>query len=196
LTGIAICTITEIHFSMTGFTHGLLATIGTGCYQISVATEQSAHKVNGLQALQWMGPHCALMFALLIPVTDDLEALAAYEMTWEAFISIGISCLIAFAINVSVLFIIGRASPLTFQVVGHLKTTLVFVFGFVIMKETIVLKNIFGIFVAFVGMVWYTHLQSNRSPAPSPSETTKESDIHAIHGDTELRKQDKPVDNS
>ena len=58
---------------------------------------------------------------------------------------------------------IGRTSPITFQVVGHLKTCLVLVGGYVLFTGKHIHKrqlqnNIVGVSVAMVGCVLYGHI--------------------------------------
>eukprot|EP01013_Petalomonas_cantuscygni_P030166 TRINITY_DN5609_c0_g1_i2.p1 TRINITY_DN5609_c0_g1~~TRINITY_DN5609_c0_g1_i2.p1 ORF type:complete len:329 (-),score=72.20 TRINITY_DN5609_c0_g1_i2:752-1738(-) len=159
LLGVGITSVTDVSLNFWGLMHGVLATLGTAAYQILVGTEQKRFGVHGLQVLLWMGGPTSLLFATTIPLTDEVAALTEFHMTWTTLGYILTSCAIAAAVNVSVFFIIGRASALTFQVVGHLKTMLVFLFAFVVLHEPVVFKNLLGIFVACLGMIWYSRLK-------------------------------------
>lgn len=46
---------------------------------------------------------------------------------------------------------------MTYQVLGHLKTCLVLTFGYVLLHDPFSWRNIFGIFVAIIGMVLYSY---------------------------------------
>lgn len=46
----------------------------------------------------------------------------------------GISCLFALGVNISNYLVLGATSPLTYQVLGHLKTVLIIVLGFIVFK--------------------------------------------------------------
>lgn len=46
----------------------------------------------------------------------------------------GISCLFALGVNISNYLVLGQTSPLTYQVLGHMKTVLIIVLGFVVFK--------------------------------------------------------------
>ncbi len=58
--------------------------------------------------------------------------------------------------------------------VGHLKTCLILVLGFVVFHYAVVWRNLFGIAIAVVGMIWYTEQkrQEGAKPAiPKPNTT-------------------------
>jgi K+-sensing histidine kinase KdpD len=68
-----------------------------------------------------------------------------------------LSGVFAFGVNVTVYLIIGKTSPVTYAVVGHTKTVLILLFGFVVMHEVLTGKNFAGLLVAFLSIVAYTH---------------------------------------
>lgn len=152
--GISVCTITDLSFNWLGFTFGALATLGTAWNQILAGIVQNKHEVRGASVLYWTAAPTSLLFASTIGVTDDTSGINSYVLTSDALFWIVLSCFIACWIHVSSLQVIGRASPLTFQVAGHLKTVLVFVFAFLILKEASGWKNAVGILVACCGMIW------------------------------------------
>ena len=74
------------------------------------------------------------------------------------------TCFLALAVNFCSFGLIGRTSPITFQVVGHLKTCLVLVGGYVLFASKQqdphqLQNNIIGVSVAMVGCVLYGHLK-------------------------------------
>lgn len=73
----------------------------------------------------------------------------------QAFIVL--SCLISVSVNFSTFLVIGKTSPVTYQVLGHLKTCLVLAFGYVLLQDPFSWRNILGIMVALVGMVLYSY---------------------------------------
>jgi len=74
------------------------------------------------------------------------------------------TCFLALAVNLCSFGLIGRTSPITFQVVGHAKTCLVLVGGYLMFPskaaDTAQLQNnILGVAVAMIGVVLYGHLK-------------------------------------
>lgn len=68
-----------------------------------------------------------------------------------------LSCMISIAVNFSTFLVIGKTSPVTYQVLGHLKTCLVLAFGYIIVHDPFSWRNILGILVAMVGMILYSY---------------------------------------
>ena len=54
---------------------------------------------------------------------------------------------------------------MSFQVIGHVKTCLVFFFGWVIFAAPITGRNVLGCALAVVGMVYYSHAVTKPPPA-------------------------------
>ena len=52
----------------------------------------------------------------------------------DNFFSSALSCFFALGVNITNYLVLGRTSPLTYQVLGHLKTVLIIVLGFVVFK--------------------------------------------------------------
>lgn len=75
-----------------------------------------------------------------------------------------LSCMIAVAVNFSTFLVIGKTSPVTYQVLGHLKTCLVLAFGYTLLHDPFTQRNILGILVAILGMGLYSYfcVQENK----------------------------------
>lgn len=81
-----------------------------------------------------------------------------------------LSCLIAVLVNFSTFLVIGKTSPVTYQVLGHLKTCLVLAFGYTLLHDPFTTRNILGILVAMVGMGLYSYfctLETKKKHSPS-----------------------------
>ena len=83
-----------------------------------------------------------------------------------------LSCTIAVGTNLSQFICIGRFTAVSFQVIGHMKTILVLILGFLFFgKEGLNLHVVLGMIIAVVGMIWYGNASSKpggkerRSPA-------------------------------
>eukprot|EP00906_Rhabdomonas_costata_P009413 RCo013319 len=165
LLGVGLATVTEVEFSLPGFIHGALATVATGAYQILCGEKQKQHNINAMQLLHAQAPYTALMLGALALMFDDTKALVQYPFdTWSVSLIMATG-LIAFGVNLTVFLIIGKTSPVTYQVVGHFKTCAVIFFGFTILHQPFVWKNLFGIVLAVVGMMWYTYIKHQQSQA-------------------------------
>jgi solute carrier family 35, member E3 len=74
-----------------------------------------------------------------------------------------LSCSIAVCVNFSTFLVIGTTSPVTYQVLGHLKTCLVLSFGYVLLKDPFTVRNIVGILIAMFGMGLYSYYSVTES---------------------------------
>ena len=80
-----------------------------------------------------------------------------------------VSCFFAVLVNISSFLCIGRFSAVSFQVIGHVKTCLVFFFGWVIFAAPITGRNIMGCCLAVVGMIYYSHAVTKQQHTNSAS---------------------------
>ena len=79
----------------------------------------------------------------------------------QAFIIL--SCLISVSVNFSTFLVIGKTSPVTYQVLGHLKTCLVLGFGYTLLHDPFTERNLIGILVAIAGMGLYSYFCTQES---------------------------------
>jgi solute carrier family 35 protein E3 len=81
-----------------------------------------------------------------------------------------LSCLIAVSVNFSTFLVIGTTSPVTYQVLGHLKTCLVLSFGYTLLHDPFTMRNILGILVAIFGMALYSYFSVRESKKKSAGD--------------------------
>ncbi|XP_058074912.1 UDP-xylose transporter 3-like [Magnolia sinica] len=126
-------------------------------------TIQKRFKVSSTQLLYQSCPYQALTLFITGPFLDGLltnQNVFAFKYTPLVLVFIVLSCLISVSVNFSTFLVIGKTSPVTYQVLGHLKTCLVLAFGYVLLHDPFSLRNIFGILVALVGMILYSYICS------------------------------------
>ncbi|MFQ6638877.1 hypothetical protein Gotur_015542 [Gossypium turneri] len=81
-----------------------------------------------------------------------------------------LSCIISVSVNFSTFLVIGKTSPVTYQVLGHLKTCLVLTFGYTLLHDPFTDRNIVGILIAIFGMGLYSYFctQENKKKQADP----------------------------
>ncbi|KAK7410825.1 hypothetical protein VNO78_01960 [Psophocarpus tetragonolobus] len=160
LVGVGIATVTDLQLNALGSFLSLLAIITTCVAQIMTNTIQKKFKVSSTQLLYQSCPYQATILLIIGPYLDKILTnlnVFAYEYTTQVTTTIVLSCMISIAVNFSTFLVIGRTSPVTYQVLGHLKTCLVLAFGYIIVRDPFSWRNILGILVAMVGMVLYSY---------------------------------------
>jgi solute carrier family 35 protein E3 len=166
--GVSVATVTQVAFSQLGLLFGMLGSVATAVYQIYNKRVQTECEVSALQLLQYEQPFTTLWAAIFACFSDDLGKLATVDLTQSLVAEIFVSCVFAFGVNLSCYLIIGKTSPLTYSVVGHVKTIGVLIIGFVAFHEQTTAKHMLGMLLAFGGIVWYSHISSSGGAKPVP----------------------------
>jgi len=166
--GVAAAVVTDVQFNALGFMFGCLAVFFTTQFQIWTGAKQKEHGLQGLQ-FQHSQAHAvtiivgvlALIFEVILP--DRENSLLYHDFTAPELVLILVSCILAIAVNVTSASLIGKTSAVTYQVVGHMKTCLVLIGGFMLFPLNVsnldLAKNISGILVAMTGVILYGHLK-------------------------------------
>ncbi|KMZ70695.1 putative membrane protein [Zostera marina] len=177
LVGVGIATVTDLQLNVLGSVVSLLAVITTCIAQIMTNTIQKKFKVSSTQLLYQSSPYQAGTLFISGPFLDGLltnQNVFAFKYTPQVLFFILLSCAIAVSVNFSTFMVIGKTSPVTYQVLGHLKTCLVLAFGYILLKDPFRWRNICGIIVALVGMILYSFLCSSENKQKA-SDTSSQS---------------------
>lgn len=160
LIGVGIATVTDLQLNALGSFLSFLAVITTCVAQIMTNTIQKKFKVSSTQLLYQSSPYQAATLLISGPFLDKLltnQDVFTFKYTTQVLMFIIISCLIAVSVNFSTFLVIGKTSPVTYQVLGHLKTCLVLAFGYILLHDPFSWRNILGILIALVGMILYSY---------------------------------------
>lgn len=157
--GVAIATVTDSQANFVGTLVALSALLITCMYQIWVGTKQKELECNSYQLLYLQAPISAILLLPLIPVLDNLDKLMEWPSS-DTVVAIGISSVLAFLVNISIFLVIGKTSPVTYNVLGHFKLTIILSLGFFAFGAVVDYRNIIGILVTLSGVIWYTQLKT------------------------------------
>lgn len=166
LLGVGIATVTDVQLNALGSILSLLAIVTTCVAQIMTNTIQKKFKVSSTQLLYQSCPYQAGTLLITGPFLDGLltdQNVFAFKYTSQVVAFIILSCLISVSVNFSTFLVIGKTSPVTYQVLGHLKTCLVLAFGYVLLHDPFNWRNILGILIALIGMVLYSYFCTRES---------------------------------
>ncbi|XP_074286446.1 UDP-xylose transporter 3-like [Silene latifolia] len=160
LLGVGIATVTDLQLNALGSFLSFLAVVTTCVAQIMTNTIQKKFKVSSTQLLYQSSPYQAATLLISGPFLDKLltnQNVFGFKYTTQVVVVIILSCLISVSVNFSTFLVIGKTSPVTYQVLGHLKTCLVLAFGYILLRDPFSWRNILGILVALVGMILYSY---------------------------------------
>ncbi|KAG2495895.1 hypothetical protein HYH03_006133 [Edaphochlamys debaryana] len=163
LAGVAIVTVSDVAVHPAGVAMAGAFIVTGGLQQILCGHLQAMH---GLTSNQLMSNTSFLqgMICLIVGPFVDKAASSKWIMEWEASVPgiemLGLSCLLAIAVNASQFLVLGRFSATTFQVLGHAKTLLVLLGGWALFGEAMPPRKVMGMLLAFSGMVGYGYFAS------------------------------------
>ena len=180
LGGVGVATVTDVQLRPIGLVYGTLAVLTTAVFQIWQGSKQKEFSMSGTQLQAAVAPWMAAQSLAVAAAAEGvcwkpdgscpklvqdfvLEAAASDDGVRTLGLVLA-TCFLALAVNFCSFGLIGRTSPITFQVVGHLKTCLVLVGGYVLFASKQqdphqLQNNIIGVSVAMVGCVLYGHLK-------------------------------------
>ncbi|XP_009613052.1 UDP-xylose transporter 1-like [Nicotiana tomentosiformis] len=184
LLGVGIASITDLQLNFVGTVLSLLAIVTTCVGQILTNTIQKRLNISSTQLLYQSAPYQAAILFVTGPLVDQFltkKNVFAYKYSNVVLGFILLSCLIAVSVNFSTFLVIGKTSPVTYQVLGHLKTCLVLGFGYTLLHDPFTSRNILGILVAIVGMGLYSYFctleTKKKQPGDHSAPQVKEKDI-------------------
>ncbi|KAL2938391.1 UDP-xylose transporter 1 [Bienertia sinuspersici] len=168
LLGVGIASITDLQLNFVGTVLSALAIITT-CLTNTI---QKRLNVSSTQLLYQSAPFQAAVLFVFGPIVDKFltkQSVFAFNYTPIVLGFIILSCLIAVSVNFSTFLVIGKTSPVTYQVLGHLKTCLVLGFGYTLLHDPFTERNIIGITIAVFGMGLYSYFCTNETKKKIPT---------------------------
>ncbi|OWM82279.1 UDP-rhamnose/UDP-galactose transporter 6 [Punica granatum] len=164
LLGVGVCTVTDVSVNFKGFLAAFIAVWSTALQQYYVHYLQRKYSMGSFNLLGHTAPVQATSLLIVGPFLDYWltdQRVDAYHYTLISVAFILLSCTIAVGTNLSQFICIGRFTAVSFQVIGHMKTILVLILGFLFFgKEGLNLQVVLGMLVAVAGMVWYGNASS------------------------------------
>ncbi|KAH9579753.1 Sugar phosphate transporter domain [Trypanosoma melophagium] len=155
--GVSFTVYSDTNLNFSGSVWALLAIISNSLYTIWGKTKQSELGVTPMQLLLYQAPLSAVILLLFVIPLDGMGELMAYKVTFTTIWTIALSCVFAFGVNFSFFLFVGQTSPLTMNVLGYLKTALVFVGGFIFVNSEATSKTVFGVLLTLIGLAFYTY---------------------------------------
>ena len=156
LIGMGLVAVNELSINTIGCLWAACAVFTSSLAQIFFAPLQKELGLNALQLMFHLSPIMTIGSLLTIPMFEDVSALYAYNVKLNLVIDVLITCFMALGSNVTNLLILGWVSPLTYQVIGHMKTITILISGIFLYDNIPSEKSIAGMTLAMVGVIAYT----------------------------------------
>ena len=200
LVGISLFTVNDVQLNLPGTIVALAGVTFVATSQTKTGTVQKAYNINGPSAQHATAFHqfvIALFSAFLIETHGD-NNIFEHEFQPTETIIIFLTGIVSVSVNVCAFGLIGKTSAVTYQVVGHCKTILIFIFGLIMFPpnqyETTAqfAKKIIGLVIAMAGVIYYTYLQlKEKGQLPSQMKNKESEDLKGLLHD---RNDDEPIE--
>ncbi|KAI0239852.1 Solute carrier family 35 member E3 [Lamellibrachia satsuma] len=177
--GVLLNSYYDIKFNIIGTLYASLGVLVTSLYQVWVAEKQQEFQVNSLQLLFYQAPLSATILMFVIPFFEPVFGDHGIFSAWsaEAIVMICLSGAVAFLVNLSIFWIIGNTSPLTYNMVGHLKFGLVLLGGFFIFHDPLNQLQMVGICTTLSGVILYSVFKMQEKNQVSTKDSSKISNM-------------------
>jgi len=130
--GVVFTAATDFRLNMVGTLFAVAGVLVTSCYQIGAGSLQKSLDCSALQLQLYTAPLSALFILPFVPLFDNWSVGSAtsiweYEFTRSNLGAILATGTMAFLVNVSIFWVIGRSSAVSYNTLGHFKTCFILV---------------------------------------------------------------------
>lgn len=154
--GVVIASFGEIQFVLTGFLWqaGGILFEAIRLTMVERLLSGGEFKMDPLVSLYYYAPACAVMNALVFLFTE-FNTIAMDDINRVGGLTLLSNASVAFLLNVSVVFLIGKTSSLVLTLSGVLKDILLVFASMIIFQDPVSLLQAFGYSIALGGLVYY-----------------------------------------
>ncbi|KTG35266.1 hypothetical protein cypCar_00008614 [Cyprinus carpio] len=114
--GVVLNSYYDVKFNLLGMIFATLGVFVTSLYQVWVGAKQHELQVNSMQLLYYQAPMSSAFLLVLVPFFEPLTGEGGIFGPWsfQALVMVLLSGVIAFLVNLSIYWIIGNTSPVTY----------------------------------------------------------------------------------
>lgn len=154
--GVIIASIGEIKFDLTGFMWqaGGISFEATRLVMVQRLLSSSEYKMDPLTSLYYFAPICALMNGT-VSLFTEVPRMSMQNIYDIGFVVLVANAMVAFLLNVSVVFLIGKTSSLVLTLCGVLKDILLVAASMMIWGTPVSGTQFFGYSIALGGLMYY-----------------------------------------
>ncbi|XP_046742788.1 solute carrier family 35 member E3-like isoform X1 [Diprion similis] len=174
IAGVVINFYYDIRFNILGTIYATLGVLVTSLYQVWVSRKQKEFQMDPMQLLYYQAPLSAAMLFVIVPFLEPIGNTLQHTWTFTDILTVLLSSVVAFFVNLTSYWIIGYTSPLTYNMVGHSKFCLLLLGGAIIFHESLALNQAIGITLTLIGIVLYARVKMKDSISNIPRSTLEE----------------------
>ncbi|KAI4794855.1 hypothetical protein KUCAC02_031794 [Chaenocephalus aceratus] len=156
--GVILNSYFDVRFNMLGT---VFATLGVLVTSLGSGAKQHELQVNSMQLLYYQAPLSSGFLLCVVPMFEPLTGDGGIFGPWSlpALATVLFSGVVAFLVNLSIYWIIGNTSAVTYNMFGHFKFCITLVGGYLIFNDPISINQALGILCTLAGILSYTHFK-------------------------------------
>ncbi|XP_012217114.1 solute carrier family 35 member E3-like [Linepithema humile] len=164
----------DIQFNIIGTIYATLGVLVTSLYQVMVNRKQREFQMDPMQLLFYQAPLSAVMLLIVVPILEPVGQTFTHNWSLLDVTMVVFSGVVAFFVNLTSYWIIGKTSPLTYNMVGHSKFCLLLLGGAMLFHETLAINQVIGITLTLMGIVSYAHVKIKDNQVIAPQFEDRE----------------------
>jgi solute carrier family 35, member E3 len=146
----------EVSTNFNGFIWGLSGVICTAASQVFFGPLKKGLGLDAYQMLFHSTPWLTFGSFIFVPIFENTTELIAFQLTPDVVFTIILTCAVAVAFNVSNYVVLGEISPLSYNIMGHVKTIVIITVGSYLFGTMPSTNMVIGMIAAIFGVLFFT----------------------------------------
>jgi solute carrier family 35 protein E3 len=202
LVGLALFTVNDVEFNIPVSVIAIIAVLSTTVWQSRSSYMQGEYGITGPQFNELIAfPQFVICFvAALLAETHGSKSILIHQFQTIEIGLILLTGLFAAYGNVIGFIMIGQTGPVTFQVIGHVKTILIFVFGLIMFPPKVAespeqhRKKLTGLSISMIGVFLYTYFELRLKEQAKQREAARDNEKEEKNADVDTLLAHRPTE--
>lgn len=169
--GMSLVVQQEIKFNSIGLLWAFLGVVTTSAAQVFFAPLKKELGLDSLQLLFHTSPWLTFGSFFIIPIFDDINSLSQFHVSGNLQLLLLGSSLFAVLFNVSNYSLLAMVSPLTYSLIGHVKTIALMITGAYFFNSWPSQIMVDGMTIAILGVIGYGYVVEAQKKSESIATT-------------------------
>jgi drug/metabolite transporter (DMT)-like permease len=193
--GMVFVTVHDVTIQPIGLFWASCSVLSTSLAQIYFSQMQKLADLDTPQLLFYTSPFLTIGAFASVPLFESTEDLFNTVITKPLAVDILSSCGVSFILNLSNYYVLAWTTPLSYMIIGYLKTILVFVTGILFFDNLPSERVLCGMTLTVVGMILYSNAKYRQQQKKSVAAVVVAEPIKDADDETEpLKPVGKPAE--
>lgn len=185
--GVTFSTGANFDTNAVGVFIGLGSTVTTAMVVVSTTWLQKLHELSSSQLLHNVAIVDGVILTTFGPMLDyhisDRLLYIDYTWTTQAKVVFALTCGAAVLVNCVTFYLLGKISPVSYQIIGQAKTLIIYAVGYYFFDKEVSRRSSLGAVTTFLGCIVYARLSLQNDVAKSGVDVVVKSTTSAVPED-------------